>query len=122
MFADDVAELSLRAGQMKENIIMDAAGPEVYTFNELVRLIAQKIGTRATLAHVPPALALLLIRFLGYMVNDVVLTREELGGLMANTLVSENPPTGQTRLSDWLGKNADSIGAVYASELARHFR
>jgi NADH dehydrogenase len=56
------------------------------------------------------------------MVKDVVLTRDEVEGLMENLLVSKNPPTGKTRLSDWLNKNADSIGIRYSSELARHYR
>lgn len=122
VFVEDVAELSVRAGQQEKNIIMDAVGPEIYTFDELVSLIAQKIDSQSKLVHVPPALALLFIRLLGYMINDVVLTREELEGLMANLLVSESPPMGHTRLSDWLGQNADILGATYASELDRHYR
>jgi hypothetical protein len=52
----------------------------------------------------------------------VMLTRDEVEGLMANLLVSDGPPTGQTRLGDWLDENADSVGAKYASELRRHYR
>jgi NADH dehydrogenase len=56
------------------------------------------------------------------VVRDVVLTRDEAEGLMSNLLVSESAPTGQTRLSDWLDQNADSVGTTYASELKRHYR
>jgi NADH dehydrogenase len=55
-------------------------------------------------------------------VNDVVLTREEVDGLTAGLLVSKRPPTGKTKLSDWLAANADKVGVRYASELGRHFR
>ena len=58
----------------------------------------------------------------GLAVQDVVLTREEIQGLMANLLVSKGAPTGTMRLSEWLKKNADSVGARYASELGRHYR
>jgi NADH dehydrogenase len=72
--------------------------------------------------HMPPGLALFASQFIGLMVGDVVLTREEVDGLMANLLVSKRPPTGTTKLSEWLSQNADRVGVRYASELGRHFR
>jgi NADH dehydrogenase len=54
------------------------------------------------------------------MVGDVVLTRDEIGGLMANLLVSDGPANGRTYLSQWLTENAGALGASYASELKRH--
>jgi len=122
VFVEDMAEIAIGAAHRDENIIIDAVGPEVYTFNELVRLIADRIHSRAKIIHLKPGLALFLSRLVGYVVNDVVLTRDEVEGLMANLLVSEGTPTGQTRLSDWLGLNADSVGTKYASELDRHYR
>lgn len=122
VFVEDMAETAVSAAHHDEDMIVDATGPETYTFDELVRLIAHKIHSRARIIHLSPGLALLLSRMVGYVVNDVVLTRDEIGGLMANLLVSDAPPTGQTRLSDWLGQNADSLGAKYASELSRHYR
>ena len=122
VFVEDVAEIAVSAAHQNENIIIDAVGPEIYTFDELVRFIANRIHSRAKIIHLRPALALFLSKLVGYMVSDVVLTRDEVKGLMLNLLVSENPPTGQARLSDWLSKNADSLGAKYASELSRHYR
>lgn len=122
VFVEDVAETAVNAAHHGENIIVDAVGPEVYTFDELVRLIADKIRSGAKIIHLSRGLALFLSRMIGHLVRDVVLTRDEVDGLMSNLLVSESPPTGQTRLSDWLGQNADSVGARYASELNRHYR
>ncbi len=122
VFVEDVAEIAVSVAQRDDNIVMDAVGPEIYTFDELVRLIAAKIRARVWIVHSRPGLALFLSRLVGYMVNDVVLTRDEVEGLMSNLLVSESPPTGQTRLSDWLGQNAGSVGTKYASELSRHYR
>lgn len=119
---EDVAEIAVREAQRDGNTIADAVGPETYTFDELVRLIARKVPSKARILHVPPGLALLLARLIGYVVKDVVLTRGEVEGLMAGLLVSEGPPTGQVRLSDWLERHFDTVGARYASELKRHYR
>jgi len=122
VFVEDMADVTVSAAHRAENLIVDAVGPEVFTFNELVHLIAEKIGSRARIIHLMPELALLLSRLIGYVVNDVVLTRDEIEGLMAGLLVSDGPPTGQMRLSDWLAENADLVGVRYASELSRHYR
>ena len=61
-------------------------------------------------------------RLAGLALHDVLLTRDELRGLMANLLISPSPPNGHIRLSAWLAQNADRVGKRYASELALHFR
>ncbi len=122
IFVEDMADIVVNAGQQADNVAIDAIGPEVLTFEEMVRLIADKIGVRARFIHLRPGLALFLSRLVGYVVRDVTLTRDEIDGLMANLLVSDSQPTGQTRLSDWLDENADSLGRGYVSELERHYR
>lgn len=122
VFVEDVAEIAVSAGHKNDNIVMDAVGPEIYTFDKLVRLIADKIHNRARIVHLRPGLMLFLAKLIGYVVRDVVITRDEIDGLMSNLLVSQGPATGQTLLSEWLGQNAGSVGAKYASELKRHYR
>lgn len=122
IFVEDMAELATNAGGQTENVIVDAAGPEVYTFDVLVRLIAKTVRSRARIIHMRPDLALFLSRLIGYLVGDVVLTREEVDGLMSNLLVSSGPPTGRTRLSEWLRQHVDTVGARYASEVKKHYR
>ncbi len=122
IFVEDVAELAMKAAQREENIAMDAIGPETFTFNELVKLIAKHVNSRARLVHLPPGLALLLSRVVGCVVRDVVLTQEEVEGLLANLLVSSTAPTGWTRFSEWIGRNGTTLGAHYSSELGRHYR
>ncbi len=114
--------LSVSAAHRDDDTIVDAVGPDTYPFDEVVRLIADKIGSRARIVHLWPRLAVTLSRLIGFVVRDVVLTRDKAEGLMSNLLVSESPPTGQTRLSDWLDQNAGSVEAKYASELKRHYR
>jgi len=121
VFAEDVAELAATVGEQQENFIVDAVGPETYTFDSLVRFIREKVGSKARIVHLPPGLVLFFSKLLGMLTRDVVLTREEVGGLMANLLVSENLPNCATRFSTWLEANASQLGREYASELRRHF-
>lgn len=119
---DDLAKLAVEAGGRSDNVIWDAVGPDIFTFDELVRLIGEKIGHPKPILHLAPGLALLAAQFISLFVSDVVLTPEEVEGLMANLLISPEPPRTQTHLADWLTKNRQTVGAVYASELQRHYQ
>lgn len=122
VFVEDVAKIAVDAAQEHGNTIIDAVGPETFTFDELVRLIAGKIRSRTRIVHVPPGIGYVFSRMVGYLVGDVVLTRDEVQGLTAGLLDTAGPPTGQTLLSEWLEQNADSVGKRYASELKRHYK
>ncbi len=52
-------------------------------------------------------------------VGDVVITKDEIEGLMADLLYVDAPPAKQTVLTDWIQSHADSLGRHYTSELAR---
>ena len=119
---EDVAEIAVSAGHRDDNTVIDAGGSEIFTFDELVRLIADKTHSRARVVHLRPGLVLSLARLIGYAVKDVVITKDEIEGLMSNLLVSEGSPTGHTRLSQWLEQHAESAGAKYVSDLERHYR
>ena len=121
VYVDDLAALAIQVSEMKENVLWDAVGPKTYTFEELVRLISRVVGVKPWLVHVPPSLALLAAQGLSLFVKDVLLTPEEVEGLMANLLVSEAAPRCTTSLDEWLFEHRVSIGKVYASELARHY-
>ena len=121
VFIEDVAEIAVNAGHKGDNLVVEAIGPEVFTFDKLIQLIANKINSRAKIIHVSPVLALFLVRMIGFAVKDVVITKDEIQGLMSNLLVSESLPTGQTRLSEWLEQNADRVGTSYISDLQRHY-
>lgn len=122
VFVEDVAEMAVAAAGREENEVIDAVGPETFTFEELVRLIRRTVRGRARIVHLEPGLALLLAAAVGRLVGDVVLTRDEVEGLMANLLVSDKPSVGRTRLTRWLEENAGTVGRAYASELRRHYR
>lgn len=122
VYVEDVAELAVNAGEKGGNLVIDAAGPEKYTFNELVSLIARSIGSRSMIIHVPAVVALNFSRLAGVAVGDVVLTGDEVRGLMEGILVSKTPPACNTSFAGWLERNKGSVGAEYRSELRRHYR
>src|SRR3989442_10746426 len=51
VFVEDVADLAVFAATQKENLVMDAVGPEIYTFDALVRALAESVGSPATAVH-----------------------------------------------------------------------
>lgn len=120
---DDVAELCIRLGRGDDLVETDAAGPEVFTFDELVRMVKTAVRSRALLMHMPVAVVLATTRLMGLVVRDVVLTRDEIRELMESLLTSAANPAGTTptRFSDWLAANVDSVGRHWSSELARNF-
>jgi uncharacterized protein YbjT (DUF2867 family) len=121
IYVEDMANLVVAAGQRDANETIDAVGPDIFTFDQLVRLIAETVHSKAVLFHAPPALTLLAGQLIGAAVGDVVLTSDEVKGLMAGLLVSDKPPTGQTHLADWLTANSAVVGSRYANELQRHY-
>ena len=107
---------------VEAGVLLDAIGPDIFTFTELVQLIRQHTGSRCNLIHLPPTIPLLLAQVIGLFVGDVVLTHDEVRGLMSDLLISDQAPSGKTRLSDWLHQNKGWVGKQYASELSRHYR
>jgi uncharacterized protein YbjT (DUF2867 family) len=121
VFVEDLAELAVRVSEQEADGVIDAVGPEIFSFDEFVRLIAGHVQSKAKILHVPPGLALALGSLLGLVVRDQILTPDEVKGLMAGLLTSSMAPTGHTRFSEWLENNEPALGATYASELARHY-
>lgn len=119
---EDVADIALRCGLSEDNVETDAAGPEIYTFNELVEIIKETVNSRARIIHMGPETTLLLTGFVGRLIGDVLITRDEVYGLMDELLVSKQPPRGKVLLSEWLRENSEEVGRRYASELKRHYR
>lgn len=121
VFAEDLADMAVREGAAQTRSTLDAVGPETYTFEELLRLIARTVGSHTILIKTPAGLALKLSQVFGLLVGDVVMTRDEVGGLMDDLLVSSAPPTCTTLLSEWMTENAGWLGKTYMSELRKHY-
>lgn len=117
---DDVGEIVTDAALNTQDVTVDAAGPEVMTFEQLVNAIGVAIGRTRQIVHLPPRLSLLLLRMVGWSVGEVILSKEELDGLRTELLVSHEPPRGKESVLGWLNENGARLGLTYASELGRH--
>lgn len=122
IYVDDLAQLVVEAAHRDDSYVQDAVGPEIFTYNELVGLVRKAVGSRASLWHMPPRLVWMAASVLSLFLGDVLLTWQEVVGLMDNLLISPDPPPGNTKLSDWVREHAGTLGSEYHSEIKRHFR
>lgn len=118
---EDLARICEQVTSAAGDVIVDAAGPETMSFEELVGMIRQAVGSRAPVLHLPPPAMSAVARALGLVVGDVVLTPQEISGLTAGLLVSHQPPLGRISFSGWLDEHRHVLGRSYANELRRHF-
>jgi NADH dehydrogenase len=121
MHVEDHATLLVEVGSQTANTVVDSAGPEIFTFDELIHLLRRAMRLSTLVVHTPPRLALAGATVAGRLVGDILLTRDELDDLMHDILVSHEPPRGTTRLSDWLRLHRNNVGRHYASEMERHY-
>jgi NADH dehydrogenase len=118
---DDLARICIEAAGSSADVVLDAAGPERMPFRDLVALVRRAVNAHSPVVHIPPLPMAVAARGLGLLVRDVVLTRDEIRGLMTGLLVSHDPPLGRIAFSQWLDEHKTSIGRSYANELHRHF-
>lgn len=103
-------------------MVVELAEPEIFTFEGLVRLMAERVRSRTRIVHLPVGVVRPLLAAAGLVLRDVVLTGDEITALMSGLLVSPGPPAGRRRFRDWLDEHAPDLGRQYASELHRHYR
>lgn len=121
IFVGDLATIAIEASKLVGPRIIDAIGPETFTYDEFLKLIASELYRNIAFVHISPSIGIILGKVIGLFVKDVVLTKDELRGLMVNKLTSNQNPNGKTCFSEWLRNNKDFIGTGYTSELNRHF-
>lgn len=115
---DFAAAAAVKAGE-RQNEIIEAIGPETFTYRELVATTARLLGLKRAIIGVPPGLGYWSCRLLGWLTRDVIITQQEIQGLMENRLYVDAPPLGKTRLTDWVSRHRESLGRKYTSEMAR---
>jgi NADH dehydrogenase len=118
---DDLAGLALEAGRHRRDVILDAVGPERPTFLELVGEIRAVVGSRARIVKLPGPMLPVLSAALGFVLRDVLLTRDEYHAMADGLADTDGPATGDTKVSTWLAEHGDRLGLAYANELRRHF-
>jgi uncharacterized protein YbjT (DUF2867 family) len=116
---DDLAKLAVEQAAENDNVVIDAIGPESFSYRELVETIGEIIGKSRPIVRVPIWFGLAVAKAMGLFVGDVIITRPEVDGLMADLLYTGSPPAGSTRLTDWARSHAEELGRRYASEVGR---
>jgi NADH dehydrogenase len=119
VYVDDLAALAVEYGEKDGNFVIDAVGPEIFSYRELVETIAAAIGKRRLIVSVPPYLGYLAGLCFGKLMNDVVITLPEIKKLMSGLLCVDTPPTAPTRFSEWAKEHGETLGRKYTSEMAR---
>ncbi len=116
---EDFAQLAVAEGKQTTNRLIDAIGPETFTYKELVQTIGEIIGQKRPIISVPDFAGYMAAWVIGKMVGDVVLTKPEIEGLKANLLCTNSKPAGKIKLTDWVRENKNTVGKIYANEMAR---
>jgi NADH dehydrogenase len=119
IFVGDFADLVVAEGAAEGNRTIDAIGPDTFTYRGMVSMLGEAIGCKRPIISVPPRLGYVIARVLGWLLGDVLLTWDEIQGLMDGLLSTDSPPVGRTSLRAWAAAHAEQLGTGYASELAR---
>jgi uncharacterized protein YbjT (DUF2867 family) len=119
IYVDDLAAAAVAKAALNINEVVNAIGPETFTYRELVHTIKRTLGLRRFVVSVPPEIGYWSCRLLGLIMRDVVITRREIRGLMENRLYIDAPALGTTKLTAWIAEHRESLGRHYTSEMAR---
>ena len=119
LHVEDMATLLVEHANMSGDITVDAVGPEGFSYIELVRTLAEILQVRRPIMRIPSPIAFACSKLLNPFVKDVIITKEEVKGLMRGLLDSENPSTGTIKLTQWAKEHRDTLGYRYASEVGR---
>lgn len=113
---DDYAALAVEQGGGRENVVIDAVGPETFTYRDLLKLLCRVMGLHRLILPLPPAAAWPGVWLMGKVVGDTIVTREEIAALMGDLLCTDSPPAGQIKLSDHLRDHAETLGRHYHND------
>lgn len=119
IYVDDLAAVAVEKAISGQNETVNAIGPETFTYRELVETTMRALGVNRPVISVPPALGYWACRIIGLLVRDVIITRQEIRGLMEGRLHVDAPPLGTTKLTEWIDHHKNTLGRHYTSEIAR---
>jgi len=119
IYVDDLAAAAVEKATGERNEIINAIGPETFTYRELVETVKREVRVNRLIISVPPNFGYWACRVVGLLVRDVIITRQEIQGLMEGRLFVDAPPLGATKLTEWVDRHKNTIGHQYTSEMAR---
>ena len=114
---EDVARVAVDQGESMEDVVLDVAGPEIFTYREYVTLISRSIGKRRLIVPVPPIFGWIVGKLVGVVMSDRVITRAEIKGLMRGLMATDAEPVGKIKFSEWVATNGASLGVKYQNDL-----
>ena len=117
--AQEFAALAIQAGEEPDNQTVDAAGPEVHTFNEILELLAQHVQKKPRTVHLSHPNAQRFNQTIGRFMPDMPLGPQEAYNLASDLLVSDQTPKAQVEISRWLTSNKFRMGLVQTYQPAR---
>ena len=116
---EDVAQICVGAAFGDPNVTLDAAGPETFTYRQMIHQMAQAMGLRRLIVALPDSVILLAGRALGVVLKDIVITGHEISGLRDELMYTGTEPLGATSFTDWLQTEAPTLGQQYTNDLTR---
>jgi uncharacterized protein YbjT (DUF2867 family) len=119
IYVDDFAQLAVEQGMSAGNEIIDAIGPDTFTFREMVQTIGDAIGKPRPIIPIPDIVGRGVARLISQFKGDVMLTPDEIEGLKRGLLYTGSDAAGDTNLAEWASDHARELGTDYTSELAR---
>ncbi|MCY3412228.1 MAG: NAD(P)H-binding protein [Candidatus Heimdallarchaeota archaeon] len=122
---DDLVDICIDQINNEGNVVIDAIGPKVYQFKELIQLINKYTNSRTLIIPMPGPLnwfSPIGIKFLELFLKDVLLTKHEMKAISENLLVSSQEPNGTLLFEQWLENSGKYLGKEYYNQLNRHFK
>ena len=114
---EDIAKVAVDQGESVEHVVLDVAGPEIFTYREYVTLIAKSLGVSRLIIPVPPIVGWAVGKVVGAILRDRVITRAEIKGLMRGLMATDAKPLGKIKFSEWVATNGADLGAKYHNDL-----
>lgn len=108
--ADICVDLADRDLADLDGTVVDAVGPDRPTYDELIRHVRTAVGGRARIVHLPVPAVVAGARVLGWILEDEVLTRDELVSTMAGIADTDGPATGATSVIEWIHRRGATLG------------
>jgi len=113
----DVARVAVEQGELRENVTIDVTGPETFRYKEYIGLMAKSMGLRRLILPMPSTVGWVFGKFLGLILQDLVITRAEIRGLKRGLMASDEKPLGVHKFSEWIAEHGDELGIAYQNDL-----
>jgi NADH dehydrogenase len=113
----DVARVAVDQGELRENVTIDVTGPETFRYKEYIGLMAKSMGLRRLILPMPSTVGWVFGKFLGLILQDLVITRAEIRGLKRGLMASDEKPLGVHKFSEWIAEHGDELGIAYQNDL-----